>query len=126
MNLGFGDVALLTKILAEAIISGSLLNNMIYLRQYETQRQRHNTPTMLTIDALHRLYRGTAAPIVLARSLGLQLVNAVPQFKVTTRRDGTVIHFLRLLVSRHETPVDNYSYRYVTVILRLLTVKRKG
>ncbi|XP_014477633.1 PREDICTED: ubiquinone biosynthesis monooxygenase COQ6, mitochondrial isoform X2 [Dinoponera quadriceps] len=81
VNLGFGDVTELTKILAEATVNGCLLNDMMYLQRYETQRQRHNTPTMLTIDALHRLYQGTAAPIVLARSLGLQLVNAVPQVK---------------------------------------------
>lgn len=83
VNLGFGDVMALTKILAEATVNGCLLNEKQYLQQYETQRQRHNTPTMLTIDALHRLYQGTAAPIVLARSLGLQVVNAIPQVKVT-------------------------------------------
>ncbi|EFN75738.1 ubiquinone biosynthesis monooxygenase COQ6, mitochondrial isoform X3 [Harpegnathos saltator] len=81
VNLGFGDVTVLTKLLAEATVNGCRLNDLIYLRQYETQRQCHNTPTMFTIDALHRLYQGTAAPIVLARSLGLQLVNAVPQIK---------------------------------------------
>ncbi|KMQ95159.1 ubiquinone biosynthesis monooxygenase coq6 [Lasius niger] len=81
VNLGFGDVTVLTKILAEAAVNGSHLNDMQYLRQYETLRQRHNVPTMLVIDALHRLYRGTAAPVVLARSLGLQLTNAIPQLK---------------------------------------------
>ncbi|XP_032667953.1 ubiquinone biosynthesis monooxygenase COQ6, mitochondrial [Odontomachus brunneus] len=81
VNLGFGDVTALTKILAEATVNGCLLNEEQYLQQYETQRQRHNTPTMFTIDALHRLYQGTAAPIVLARSLGLQVVNAIPQVK---------------------------------------------
>lgn len=55
---------------------------MTYLNRYETLRQRHNIPTMLAIDALHRLYKGTAAPIILARSLGLQLTNAIPILKV--------------------------------------------
>lgn len=54
----------------------------MYLKKYETLRQRYNVPMMLAIDALHRLYKGTAAPIVLARSLGLQLTNAVPVIKV--------------------------------------------
>ncbi|XP_070167133.1 ubiquinone biosynthesis monooxygenase COQ6, mitochondrial [Polyergus mexicanus] len=81
VNLGFGDVTVLTQILAEATVNGCHLNNMQYLRQYEMLRQRHNVPTMLVIDALHRLYRGTAAPVVLARSLGLQLTNAIPQIK---------------------------------------------
>lgn len=82
MNLGFGDVTELTQILAEAVMNGSHLNDMYYLRTYETSRQRHNIPMMLAIDGLHRFYQYTAAPIVLGRSLGLQLVNAVPPFKV--------------------------------------------
>lgn len=87
VNLGFGDVVALTQILSEAVSNGCLLNNMQYLCKYQTQRQRHNVPTMLVIDALHRLYKGTAAPVVLARSLGLQLTNAVPQIKVNLKRN---------------------------------------
>ncbi|XP_029172891.1 ubiquinone biosynthesis monooxygenase COQ6, mitochondrial [Nylanderia fulva] len=94
VNLGFGDVTVLTQILAEATVNGSHLNDMQYLRRYETLRQRHNVPTMLVIDALHRLYRGTAAPVVLARSLGLQLTNAIPQIKkllMEQAAGGTII-----------------------------------
>ncbi|XP_025993272.1 ubiquinone biosynthesis monooxygenase COQ6, mitochondrial [Solenopsis invicta] len=81
VNLGFGDVTELTQTLAEATINGSHLNDMHYLRTYETLRQRHNVPMMLAIDGLHRFYQYTAAPVVLGRSLGLQLVDAVPPFK---------------------------------------------
>ncbi|KYM93567.1 PREDICTED: ubiquinone biosynthesis monooxygenase COQ6, mitochondrial [Cyphomyrmex costatus] len=80
-NLGFGDVAELTKTLAEASVNGSHLNDMYYLRTYETLRQRHNIPMMLAIDGLHRFYQHTAAPIVLGRSLGLQLVDSLPPIK---------------------------------------------
>jgi hypothetical protein len=83
LNLGFGDVITLTWLLAEANMNGSQLNNMLYLRRYETLRQQQNVPTMLVIDAFHRLYKTTAAPVVLARSLGMQLMNAIPQVKVT-------------------------------------------
>lgn len=82
VNLGFGDVTALVQLLAEAVINGIPLGNIMYLKKYETLRQRYNVPMMLAIDALHRLYKGTAAPIVLARSLGLQLTNAVPVIKV--------------------------------------------
>lgn len=58
----------------------------MYLRKYETLRQRYNVPMMLAIDVLHRLYRGTVAPIVLARSLGLQITNATPVIKVKHNR----------------------------------------
>ncbi|KAK0163839.1 hypothetical protein PV328_002528 [Microctonus aethiopoides] len=81
VNLGFGDVTVLVQVLEEAVRSGSILGDTIHLTKYETLRQRHNVPTMLAIDALHRLYKGTAAPVVLARSLGLQLVNALGPVK---------------------------------------------
>ncbi|XP_012265958.1 ubiquinone biosynthesis monooxygenase COQ6, mitochondrial [Athalia rosae] len=81
VNLGFGDVTALVKLMTEASRNGAVLGDMAYLSRYETLRQRHNVPTMLAIDALHRLYKGTAAPIVLARSLGLQLTNALPPLK---------------------------------------------
>lgn len=82
VNLGFGDVTELTQILAEIAVSGGHLNDINYLRTYETSRQRHNVPMMLAIDGLQRFYQHTAVPIVLGRSLGLQLVDAVPPFKV--------------------------------------------
>lgn len=81
VNLGFGDVTVLVKLLGEAVISGASLSDTLFLRKYETLRQRYNVPVMFVIDALHRLYKGTAAPIVLARSLGLQLTNAIPVIK---------------------------------------------
>ncbi|XP_011696914.1 PREDICTED: ubiquinone biosynthesis monooxygenase COQ6 isoform X1 [Wasmannia auropunctata] len=81
VNLGFGDVTELTQTLAEAAVNGSHLNDMHCLRTYETLRQRHNVPMMLAIDGLHRFYQYTAAPIVLGRSLGLQLVDAIPPIK---------------------------------------------
>lgn len=82
VNLGFGDVTALVKILDQAVRSGSMIGDVLHLAEYETLRQRHNVPTMLVIDTLHRLYRGTAAPVVLARSLGLQLFNALVPLKV--------------------------------------------
>ena len=81
VNLGFGDITILVQLLAEAVINGAFLGDIMYLKKYETLRQRYNVPTMLAIDALHRLYQGTATPVVLARSLGLQLTNAFPMIK---------------------------------------------
>ncbi|XP_034936925.1 ubiquinone biosynthesis monooxygenase COQ6, mitochondrial [Chelonus insularis] len=81
VNLGFGDITTLVKVLNNAVRDGAMLGDTQYLKKYETSRQRHNVPTMLAIDALHRLYKGTAAPIVLARSLGLQLINALGPVK---------------------------------------------
>ena len=82
VNLGFGDVSTLVLVLAEAVENGALISDEMYLNKYESRRQWHNIPTMLTIDALHRLYKETAPPVVLVRSLGLQLTNAIKPLKV--------------------------------------------
>ncbi|KAH1006761.1 hypothetical protein HUJ05_007465 [Dendroctonus ponderosae] len=67
VNLGFGDVAC----------------NMDYLKGYESERQKHNVPTMLAVEALHRLYNTKFTPIVLLRSLGLQTTHALEPIKVS-------------------------------------------
>lgn len=55
---------------------------MTYLKQYESRRQRHNVPTMLAIDGLHKLYNTTFPPLVALRSVGLQITQALPPLKV--------------------------------------------
>ncbi|CAB0038602.1 unnamed protein product [Trichogramma brassicae] len=82
VNLGFGDVTALVQVLGDAVENGAIVSDEAYLNKYESMRQWNNIPTMLAIDALHRLYKGTATPIVLARSLGLQLTNAIKPLKV--------------------------------------------
>ncbi|XP_023246748.1 ubiquinone biosynthesis monooxygenase COQ6, mitochondrial [Copidosoma floridanum] len=81
VNLGFGDISAMVRVLEDAVHNGALIGDLNYLYKYESMRQWHNIPTMLGIDALHRLYKGTAPPIILARSLGLQLTNAIKPFK---------------------------------------------
>ena len=75
----------LVQILSETVNDGAILGDITYLHKYERMRHLHNIPTMLAIDALHRLYKGTAAPIVLARSLGLQVTNAISPIKVSEK-----------------------------------------
>ncbi|XP_072555375.1 ubiquinone biosynthesis monooxygenase COQ6, mitochondrial [Paramormyrops kingsleyae] len=81
VNLGFGDVACLTKILSQAAFDGKDLGAIQHLLEYETDRQRHNLPMMAAIDLMKRLYSTNAAPVVLLRTLGLQATNAVPPLK---------------------------------------------
>jgi len=81
VNLGFGDVASLARIVEASIIDGAGLGHHDYLRQYETERQQHNVPTMLGCDGLQKIYNTDFAPVVMARSLGLQAVNAVGPVK---------------------------------------------
>ncbi|XP_060524848.1 ubiquinone biosynthesis monooxygenase COQ6, mitochondrial [Cylas formicarius] len=81
VNLGFGDVVCLNEILGEANISGANLNDMSYLKDYETKRQQHNVPTMLAVESLHRLYNTEFTPVVLLRSLGLQATHVIEPLK---------------------------------------------
>uniref|UniRef100_A0AAY4B3L3 Ubiquinone biosynthesis monooxygenase COQ6, mitochondrial n=1 Tax=Denticeps clupeoides TaxID=299321 RepID=A0AAY4B3L3_9TELE len=81
-NLGFGDVACLTKILSQAAFNGKDLGAMQHLLEYETERQRHNLPMMAAIDLMKRLYSTNSAPMVLLRTFGLQATNALPPLKV--------------------------------------------
>lgn len=81
VNLGFGDVETLTKLVDRCIRDGGGLGNRSYLLDYETDRQRHNVPTMLTIDSLQKLYSSTFTPIVLARTFGLQLTDSLDPLK---------------------------------------------
>lgn len=53
-----------------------------YLKSYESNRQRHNIPTMLAIDGLHKLYKTSFGPVVALRSLGLQITHALSPLKV--------------------------------------------
>uniref|UniRef100_A0A3Q3RQ84 Ubiquinone biosynthesis monooxygenase COQ6, mitochondrial n=1 Tax=Mastacembelus armatus TaxID=205130 RepID=A0A3Q3RQ84_9TELE len=80
-NLGFGDVACLTRLLSQAAFNGKDLGAMQHLLEYETERQRHNLPMMASIDLMKRLYSTNTAPVVLLRTFGLQATNMLPALK---------------------------------------------
>lgn len=82
VNLGFGDVSTLNELLGDAAYSGREIGHISNLREYETRRQRHNVPTMIAIDGLHKLYSTDFLPVVLLRSLGLQFTNAINPLKM--------------------------------------------
>ncbi|CAH2094668.1 unnamed protein product [Euphydryas editha] len=81
LNLGFGDVKDLVQFLSDAIYTGLDITHPNWMEKYESSRQRHNVPTQLAVDALNRLYGIDLPPFVLARSLGLQLTNALHPIK---------------------------------------------
>lgn len=81
VNLGFSDVACLNDMLTKAVSCGADPGALTHLLQYETERQRHNVPVMLTIDGLQRLYSTELTPVVVARSLGLHAVHSLPFLK---------------------------------------------
>lgn len=52
------------------------------LKEYESSRQWHNIPVMATINGLQRLFCTSWTPLVMLRSVGLQLVGALYPVKV--------------------------------------------
>uniref|UniRef100_A0A0K0CWT0 Ubiquinone biosynthesis monooxygenase COQ6, mitochondrial n=1 Tax=Angiostrongylus cantonensis TaxID=6313 RepID=A0A0K0CWT0_ANGCA len=82
VNLGWNDVGVLNRILARAASDGADLGALTYLRDYDTQAQRHNIPVMVSCDWLNRLYRTSAAPVVMLRSLGLAAFHRLTPVKV--------------------------------------------
>jgi ubiquinone biosynthesis monooxygenase Coq6 len=81
VNLGFGDVIVLTEVLADAIYSGSSLDNIQFLLKYEQECLKANVPVLVGVHALQNLYCTDFPPIVLARSLGLKITNNLNPLK---------------------------------------------
>ncbi|XP_075152677.1 ubiquinone biosynthesis protein COQ6, mitochondrial [Haematobia irritans] len=81
VNLGFSDVCFLAECLAEGAYAGAKLGDKLYLTKYEQRSLMKNVPILLGIHGLHTLYSTTFSPVVLLRSLGLQLTNNIPPIK---------------------------------------------
>ncbi|XP_053552671.1 ubiquinone biosynthesis monooxygenase COQ6, mitochondrial isoform X1 [Bombina bombina] len=81
VNMGFGDVASLVQHMSKAAFNGKDLGWTSHLLEYETERQRHNLPLLISIDLLKRLYSTKQPPVILLRSLGLQATNAMSPIK---------------------------------------------
>jgi ubiquinone biosynthesis monooxygenase Coq6 len=78
VNLGFGDVACMIQVLEESVKRGEpfLGYDENALSEYETQRLRHNLPTMAAVDGLQQLYCTDNILAILARSAGLQIIDS--------------------------------------------------
>lgn len=92
LNLGFGDVKCLTDTLAKAAYNGFQLNKIEHLCAYEQQRLKHNVPVMLGVHGLQRLYNTDLSPIVLARSIGLQITQQMTPVKVRVTCLRDLVH----------------------------------
>ncbi|VDL85080.1 unnamed protein product [Nippostrongylus brasiliensis] len=82
VNLGWNDVMVLDQVLTRAVSDGADLGALTYLKDYDSEAQRHNLPVMVSCDWLNRLYRTNAAPVVMLRSLGLAAFNRLTPIKV--------------------------------------------
>lgn len=81
VNLGFGDVRLLVETLSAGAYAGFRLGDTQHLIKYERKCLAKNVPIMIGIHGLHTLYATQFSPVVLLRSLGVQLTENLPPIK---------------------------------------------
>ncbi|CAF1180487.1 unnamed protein product [Rotaria sordida] len=81
VNMGFCDVLCLFNILEQAVRDGADFSSLIYLVDYERQRQLQCLTRLLSIDSLNRLYSTNFSPVVALRSIGLSFVNEFSPLK---------------------------------------------
>ena len=80
-NLGIRDVAALAGVLADAHREGRDLGSLDVLERYAEARRRDHRAVVLATDALARLFASPAAPLQLARNLGMVALDALPPLK---------------------------------------------
>jgi len=81
LNLGFRDVATLSRLLIEAYWAGTDLGDASLLLRYQRARRPDNLLMLGLTDALDRLFSNDVPPIRLVRDLGLAAVNRIPPLK---------------------------------------------
>jgi len=80
LNLGLGDVeSLLRVIRGRESFRG--VGDARVLARYRRSRAEPVMAMSLATDGLHRLFASQAAPVVMARNLGMQLVDRIPMVK---------------------------------------------
>ena len=81
LNLGLRDVAALAEVLVDARRLGLDIGDRIGLERYQRWRRPDNVALLIATDGLNRLFTVEAAPVRLARDLGLAAVNRLPPLK---------------------------------------------
>jgi 2-octaprenyl-6-methoxyphenol hydroxylase len=81
VNLGFRDVAVLAELLVNQYRLGLDLGDSQMLGCYQQYRRFDNVSMSVVTDGLTRLFSNDIAPIKLARSIGLQAVELMPDAK---------------------------------------------
>ncbi|KZT25240.1 ubiquinone biosynthesis hydrox [Neolentinus lepideus HHB14362 ss-1] len=81
LNMGLMDVAALAGCVADAVRAGGDIGAYTALAPYARARYLENHKLLSAVDKLHKLYASTAAPLVWARSVGLEVVNELDAVK---------------------------------------------
>jgi ubiquinone biosynthesis monooxygenase Coq6 len=81
LNLGLADVAELASCIESTVRTGGDIGGLTALQPYARARYIANHGVMAAVDKLHKLYSTEAAPVVWARSVGLEVVNELDTLK---------------------------------------------
>ncbi|KAI0260110.1 hypothetical protein BC834DRAFT_902413 [Gloeopeniophorella convolvens] len=81
LNLGLGDAAALARCVRDAVARGGDVGSYTALAPYARARYLENHAVMGAVDKLHKLYARTEAPVVWARSTGLEVINELDTLK---------------------------------------------
>ncbi|KAK7060902.1 putative ubiquinone biosynthesis monooxygenase [Paramarasmius palmivorus] len=81
LNLGLGDVECLARCIENAVLAGGDIGSSTALLPYTQERYFENHKVMSVCDKLHKLYSYTSEPVVMARSMGLEVLNEFDSIK---------------------------------------------
>ena len=81
LNLGFRDVAALSEVIVEADRLGQDFGTLDVLERYQQWRRFDTWLMGFTTDVLNRLFSNRSDALRLARSVGLGVVDRIPQLK---------------------------------------------
>tara|TARA_R110002020_G_scaffold25127_23_gene81861 strand:- start:3125 stop:4354 length:1230 start_codon:yes stop_codon:yes gene_type:complete len=81
LNMGLRDVAALAEVIVEARRIGLDIGSIDVLERYESWRRFDTLEMAATTDLLNRLFSNDLAPVRLARTVGLGLVDRLPGVK---------------------------------------------
>ncbi|GAA0641514.1 UbiH/UbiF/VisC/COQ6 family ubiquinone biosynthesis hydroxylase [Brevundimonas lenta] len=81
LNMGLKDAAALAEVLVEAMRLGEDIGSEIVLDRYARWRRFDNTVLTAGFDGFVRLFSNDAAPVRLARDIGIAAVNRIPALR---------------------------------------------
>lgn len=81
LNLSFRDIAVLAELLTDRFRLGLDIGGATLLREYESLRKKDNAMMIAATHGLNALFSNTIPPVVLARRLGLSIVQKFPPLK---------------------------------------------
>lgn len=82
LNLGIRDAASLAQILQEARSQGEDIGSLNILKSYESWRKKENLAILGFTDLLDRTFSNNWLPVVIARRLGLWLLQYIKPLKI--------------------------------------------